>query len=79
MLLARQREDDGMIREARQNGGFRVDFQPISLEEMQRLMQFLLQQQARFAADLAIGQERFDAFIQTLSVKTDRITDRVLG
>jgi hypothetical protein len=30
-----------------------VDFQPMSPEDMQRAMQFLLNQQAQFAADLA--------------------------
>ena len=36
-----------------QNGGFLVDFQPMSPEEMQRAMQFLVNQQAQFAADIA--------------------------
>ena len=37
-----------------------MDFQPMSFEEMQRAMQFLLQQQAQFAADSAASQARFD-------------------
>lgn len=45
-----------------------MDFQPMSPEEMQRTMQFLLQQQARF-----------DARIEQLSVKTDRIADVLIG
>ena len=45
-----------------------VDFQPMSPEEMQRTMQFLLQQQAQFAANL-----------DSLSGKTDRLADGVIG
>jgi hypothetical protein len=40
------------------NGGFLVDFQPISPEELQRAMQFLLNQQAQFAADIARNEAR---------------------
>ena len=45
-----------------------MDFQPMSPEEMQRTMQFLLNQQARF-----------DARIEQLSVKTDRIAEGLVG
>ena len=45
-----------------------VDFQPMSPEEMQRTMQCLLQQQAQFAASL-----------DSLSGKTDRLADGVIG
>jgi uncharacterized protein with von Willebrand factor type A (vWA) domain len=47
--------------------GFLVEFQPMSPEEMQRMMQFLLNQQAQFDADLAKSQERFDAGMERLS------------
>src|SRR5437867_3624910 len=40
------------------NGGFLVDFQPMSPEEMQRMLQFLLNQQAQFAADIARNEAR---------------------
>ncbi len=39
-------------------GGILVDFQPMSPEERERTMQFLLNQRAQFAADHARGQER---------------------
>ena len=45
---------------------------------MQRLMQFLPSQQARFDANLAKSQERFDSEMQKLSAKTDR-TEGLLG
>ena len=45
-----------------------MDFQPMSPNEMQRTMQFLLDHQAKFAVD-------FDK----LSEKTERIADSVLG
>ncbi|MEQ1912704.1 MAG: hypothetical protein ABMA15_28070 [Vicinamibacterales bacterium] len=35
-----------------------MDFQPMSPEERERMMQFLLNQQAQFAADHAKSQER---------------------
>ena len=37
-----------------------MDFAPMSPEERERMMQFLLSQQAQFAADHAKGQERLD-------------------
>ena len=45
-----------------------MDFQPMSPEEIERTMQFLLHQQARFAADF-----------ERLSAKTDRIADGLVG
>ena len=39
--------------------GFPVDFEPMSPEEVQRMMQFLLRQQAQFAADFSKHQEDF--------------------
>lgn len=51
----------------------------MSPEEIQRTVQFLLNQQAQFAADLAASQARFDARIEALSAKTDRMADGVIG
>jgi ABC-type transporter Mla subunit MlaD len=45
-----------------------VEFQPMSPEEMQRTMQFLLAQQAKFAADF-----------EKLTIKTERMTDAIIG
>jgi hypothetical protein len=68
--------DDGIIaRQACEKGGFVVDFQPMSPEEMQRMMQFLLNQQAQFAADFS----RVDATLEKLLVKTDSIAEGVIG
>lgn len=52
-----------------------MDFQPMSPEEMQRAMQFLLSQQAQFAADFTRHREQF----AELSAKTDRIADGLIG
>jgi hypothetical protein len=52
-----------------------VDFQPMSPEDMQRTMQFLLHQQAQFAADSA----RFEAFLEKLGVRVDQVTGAVVG
>jgi hypothetical protein len=52
----------------RRIGGVFVDFQPMSPEDMQRTMQFLLQQQAQFAADFA-----------KLSGKVDLVADGLVG
>jgi hypothetical protein len=41
-----------------ERGGILVDFEPMSPEERERMMQFLLNQQAQFAADHAKSQER---------------------
>ena len=48
-------------------GGVRVEFQPMSPEDVQRTMQFLVHQQAQFAADFA----RTETYIDKLSVKID--------
>jgi hypothetical protein len=53
---------------SRRFGRIFVDFQPMSFEEMQRTMQFLLQQQAKF-----------DAGMEQLREKTDRISDALIG
>ena len=55
------------------NRGVLVEFQPMSPEEMQRTMQFVLHQQAQFAADSA----RTETFIEQLGVKVDRVTGEV--
>jgi cell division protein FtsB len=52
-----------------------VDFQPMSPDEMQRTMQFLLNQQAKFAVDFDKSTERFDQLVG----KTDRIADAMIG
>ena len=52
----------------RGGGDAPVEFEPISPEEMQRTMQFLLAQQAQFAANF-----------EKLTVQTDRIADAVIG
>ena len=67
-----------MVEQAR-NEGISVEFQPMSPEERERMMQFLLTQQAQFAAELTKSQERFDAGIGQLSAKTDRIAEGLLG
>jgi hypothetical protein len=50
------------------NRGVLVEFQPMSPEEMERTVQFLLQQQAQFAAD-----------VEKLSGKTDLMADGLIG
>jgi len=45
-----------------------VEFQPMSPEEMQRTMQFLVAHQAQFAADF-----------ERLSIKVDGLADKVTG
>ena len=52
-----------------------MDFQPMSPDEMQRTMQFLLDHQAKFAVEL----EGLSARDDRLSEKTERIADSVLG
>ncbi len=56
-----------------------MDFQPMSPEEMQRAMQFLLNQQAQFAADIAKNEARWGERFDALSAKTDRIADGLVG
>jgi hypothetical protein len=45
-----------------------VEFEPMSPEEIERTMQFLLRQQAQFAADF-----------ERLSAKTDRMMEGIIG
>jgi hypothetical protein len=40
------------------SGGVVVDFEPMSPEDRERMMQFLLNQQAQYAADFAMSLER---------------------
>jgi methyl-accepting chemotaxis protein len=58
----------------------------MSPEEVQRTMQFLLHQQAQFAAELAqhaaesaVSRAQLDAAMSKLSEKTDQIADGLLG
>ena len=60
--------DDGIMPVPLRTGDVPVEFQPMSPEEMHRTMQFLLAQQAKFAAD-------FDK----LTITTDRMTDAIIG
>ena len=45
-----------------------MEFEPMSPEEIERTVQFLLRQQAQFAADF-----------EKLSAKTDRMTEGIVG
>jgi hypothetical protein len=63
----------------RRTGGFFVEFQPMSPEEMQRAMQFVIAQQAQFAADSAADHARFEARFQELEAKTDLMTQGIIG
>ena len=63
-----------------------MDFQPMSSDDMQRAMQFLLNQQAQFAADFArmaeaqaANEARWTQHFDQLSAKTDRIADGLIG
>jgi ABC-type transporter Mla subunit MlaD len=56
-------------------GGVLVEFQPMSPEDMQRTMQFLLAHQAQFAADF----ERLSFKVDGLADKVDGLTDKVAG
>jgi hypothetical protein len=59
-----------------------MDFQPMSPDDMQRTMQFLLDHQAKFAADLDKLTERFDGTserFERLVDKTERIADGVIS
>jgi hypothetical protein len=60
--------DDGIMAVQTGSEGFLVEFQPMSPEDMQRMMQFLLSQQSQF-----------DANLEKLSAKTDRIADGLIG
>ena len=65
-----------------ESGGILVDFRPMSPEEIERTVQFLLNQQAQFAADFAASQTRqeaIEAIVERLSNKTDRIAEGLIG
>lgn len=50
----------------------------MSFEEMQRTMQFLLNQQAKFASDFELRVERMDQGLDRLTEKTERIADGLI-
>lgn len=52
-----------------------MEFRPMSPDEIERTVQFLLTQQAQFAADMAT----LEVGVTALSAKTDRIADGLLG
>ena len=52
-----------------------MDFQPMSPGEMQRTVQFLLDHRAKFAVDF----DKLSEKVFTVSEKTERIADSVLG
>jgi ABC-type transporter Mla subunit MlaD len=56
-------------------GGVLVEFEPMSPEEIQRTMQFLITHQAQFAADF----ERLSIKVDGLADKLDGLTDKVAG
>lgn len=56
------------MRRSRRKDGILVEFQPMSPEEIERTVQFLLRQQAQFVADF-----------EKLSSTTDRIADGIIG
>jgi hypothetical protein len=71
--------DDGIMRLSRRRERIAVEFQPMSPDEVQRMMQFLLSQQAQFAADMAAHEARFQADLEKLGAKADRIADALHG
>jgi ABC-type transporter Mla subunit MlaD len=74
-LLSALGMDDGIIAVRPRIGGVFVEFQPMSPEDMQGTMQFLLRQQAQFAADSA----RVDAQLEALSGKVDQVASGLIG
>jgi hypothetical protein len=60
---------------ARRNEGVPVEFRPMSPEEIERTVQFLLLQQAQFAAEMARNEVRFGE----LSAKAQQVADGVIG
>src|SRR5262245_18396928 len=67
-LLVHRQKDDGIMALQSPKRGILVDFQPMSPDEIERTLQFLLNHQAQFAADL-----------ERLSIKTDRIAEGLIG
>ena len=51
----------------------------MSPEDMQRTMQFLINQQAQFEANFAKYQAQWEAQFERLSGKTERIADGLIG
>ena len=59
-----------------------MEFHPMSPDEIERTMQFLLRQQAQFAADMGRVESdllRFETNLEKLSAKTDHIADGLIG
>ena len=56
-----------------------MDFQPMSPDEMQRMMQFLLNQQAQFAADIARNAADIARNEVRWTERLDRVTDGLVG
>ncbi len=61
------------------SGGVLVEFQPMSPEEIERTVQFLLQQQAQFATDMAKWEARSAEMDARFSAKADRVEDGLVG
>lgn len=61
------------------SGGVLVDFRPMSPDEIERTMQFLLQQQAQFAADSAKSDARWVEMRDELTEKTRQLSEALFG
>ena len=61
------------------SGGVLVEFRPLSPEEVERTVQFLLQQQAQFSADLARFAADSEVRSAALDTKTERLADGLIG
>ena len=62
------------------NEGFSVEFQPMSPEELERTVQFLLHHQAQFAADmetLTVKMQGLTEKMEVLTEKMDVLTERI--
>ena len=59
--------------------GISVEFQPMSPEQVERTLQFLLQTHAKFEANFARVSQKTETDFARLSEKTDRIAEGVIG
>lgn len=56
-----------------------MEFQPMSPEQVERTVQFLLQSHAQFEANFARFSEKTEADFARLTEKTDRLAEGLLG
>jgi cytochrome c556 len=74
-LLKTRLKDDGIMAEQHPRGGLSVEFKPMSPDELERMMQFIVRQQAQFAANM----DRVEADLAKVEANLGSVAEQQAG